>query len=296
MAYVTQFDVDNAARADWRNSMNQLGKGLSNAVDTFEENRRRALDERRAKMNDMAQLREKYEFSDAQYDDYVSGKTPAAGLFEKYSPRYEMQIEQDKLDREANRQYKLEMAQAAKARQNLPVQSKLDEYKAKKQIDAEVKNEQDKSKLIGKDNKEFESRLGSIIAEADNVKSLINDKGTFETLGPHNQILSQKIDSIAIDAAKLFDPQSVARDSEVAAFRKMLFEPGSLTTSNDTALGTVDSFKKLVEDRAARERAMVQQMSNGQPVQAPAMQPAPEQKFQRLQELRAKKAQMQGGY
>jgi hypothetical protein len=113
-----------------------------------------------------------------------------------------------------------------------------------------VKDQLKEFKDKTKSQQEFKNRFKSINDEIAAVKDMIESKGTFEAFGDHNASLAQKIDSIAIDAAKLFDPQSVARESEVAAFKKMLFEPGTLTTKNSTAKGILDSFKNMIDRRA----------------------------------------------
>lgn len=113
----------------------------------------------------------------------------------------------------------------------------------------------EKSKILGKDQKEFARRFSSIVSEAENLKDLIDKKGTFEAFGPHENILNQKLESLAVDAAKLYDPQSVARESEVQSFKNMLFEPGLMTT-NKTAKGTLDAFVQLMKDRASREAGL----------------------------------------
>lgn len=155
-------------------------------------------------------------------------------------------------------------AEAAEASGPIEETKAFKEYVAKKEYD-------NKNLKQGKNAQEFDSRMQNILGEAEQLKSLIKKNGTYEMFGPHNAQLAQKVDAIAIDAAKLFDPESVARDSEVAAFRKMLFEPGSMTTSNSTAIGTVDGFKKLVQDRAARSRgeALVDDNSQGAPATTP---------------------------
>lgn len=127
------------------------------------------------------------------------------------------------------------------------------ELKIKREQLNSAKSAKTKTPAIIKNQKEFSSRLGSILSEAEKVKALIKDDGTFELTGPHEKKLQQKLDSIAIDAAKLFDPESVARESEVAAFRKMLFEPGSMFTRNQTASETMDAFKSMIADRAKRQ-------------------------------------------
>ena len=111
----------------------------------------------------------------------------------------------------------------------------------------EMKNKQTQ---VSKNNREFQDRYQNILTQVEKAKQMVSDKGTFEATGPHNEMLQQSIDSIAIDAAKLFDPQSVARESEVKAFRDMLFEGGTLTKSNATAMKLLDNFKNIVQSRA----------------------------------------------
>jgi hypothetical protein len=79
------------------------------------------------------------------------------------------------------------------------------------------------------------------------LKAAIKDKGTFETLGPHNELLTQDIELIATDMAKLKDPNSVARPAEVEQFKKMLFKPG-LTTRNSTAQAILDALSSKVDE------------------------------------------------
>jgi hypothetical protein len=80
------------------------------------------------------------------------------------------------------------------------------------------------------------------------LRNLVNQKGTFEALGSHNKQLEQRLDDIAVTMAKFVDPNSVARESEVAGFRKQLFSP-SLTMKNKTAQEVMDSFERIIEDR-----------------------------------------------
>ena len=95
---------------------------------------------------------------------------------------------------------------------------------------------------------EIQDRYLNINNEISNLKTMLDKTGTFEIFGPENEIMDQKITSIATDMAKLVDPTSVARESEVAAFKKMLFQP-TLWMQNSSAKGVLDSFKKMVDDR-----------------------------------------------
>jgi len=105
-------------------------------------------------------------------------------------------------------------------------------------------------KTAKRSEKEFQNRYASINTEIDALNDMIDKKGTFEAFGAHNKELAQKLDSIAIDSAKLFDPQSVARESEVAAFKNMLFEGGTLTTNNQTAKDILAAYRDQLSRRA----------------------------------------------
>lgn len=106
---------------------------------------------------------------------------------------------------------------------------------------------------VNKNSQEFSKRFRNIQTQISDIRKMVKDDGTFETFGPHNRTLQQKIDSIAIDAAKLFDPQSVARESEVAAFKNMLFEGGELGIANATADQLMEKFGQMIESRAVNE-------------------------------------------
>lgn len=95
---------------------------------------------------------------------------------------------------------------------------------------------------------EIQDRYLNIMGEIENLGSLIDKDGTYNVMGPQNEIIDQKITSIATDMAKLVDPTSVARESEVAAFKKMLFSPTPFI-QDSTAKDVLGSFKKMVEDR-----------------------------------------------
>lgn len=100
---------------------------------------------------------------------------------------------------------------------------------------------------------EFSKRYKNIQTQIANLDKLVEADGTAEVFGDHEAKLKQTIDSIAIDAAKLFDPESVARESEVAAFRNMLFTPGDSMTADGTARGSLENFKKIIQSRAENE-------------------------------------------
>jgi hypothetical protein len=104
-----------------------------------------------------------------------------------------------------------------------------------------------------KRDKEWTGRFKNINTQLDALDKMIDDKGTFELFGGHEKKLQQAIDAVAIDSAKLFDPESVARESEVAAFRNMLFQPGTMTTKNSTARDILTNYKDIIKSRAENE-------------------------------------------
>ncbi len=85
------------------------------------------------------------------------------------------------------------------------------------------------------------------------AKQMVKSKGTVELFGSHNENLNRVIDAIAVDMAKLADPKSVARPSEVEMFKKGLFSSGAegMKLSNQSAMDILDKFTKEVDRRTA---------------------------------------------
>lgn len=95
---------------------------------------------------------------------------------------------------------------------------------------------------------EVEDRYQSIRANIGKTKGLIVKGGTWDAMGSHNQILNQQLEAIATDMAKLSDPQSIARPSEVEAAKALLFQP-SFWAKNSTAQDALDNFMSLAQQR-----------------------------------------------
>jgi hypothetical protein len=96
---------------------------------------------------------------------------------------------------------------------------------------------------------EIEDRRKNIL---DNLKLLndqIDEYGTYEMFGPQNENMNRRIENIATDMAKLSDPSSVARPSEVEGFKKGLIEAG-IGKSNSTAKQILKDFESEVQSRA----------------------------------------------
>lgn len=93
---------------------------------------------------------------------------------------------------------------------------------------------------------EIETRRTNIDANIDKAIAMIKDKGTFEMIGSHNQDLDAILEEVATDMAKLQDPTSVARPSEVENIKKNLVSSGVFGNKNSTAVDILTNFKGRV--------------------------------------------------
>lgn len=95
---------------------------------------------------------------------------------------------------------------------------------------------------------EIEERAKNIDSNIAMLDRMIEEKGTYEMMGSHNQDLDRMVDQIATDAAKLMDPGSVARPNEVELVKKNLIKAG-LGNRNSTARQVLQNFKKEMQNR-----------------------------------------------
>lgn len=124
---------------------------------------------------------------------------------------------------------------------------------------------------------EIEDRRTNIL---DNIKSLdemIDEDGTYEFFGSHNADLNRKVDMIATDMAKLADPDSVARPSEVEMFKKGLIQANKASMKNSTARDILKNFKGEVEKRADNAY-VIRGMENPKAKRQPSANPEAPQK------------------
>lgn len=134
---------------------------------------------------------------------------------------------------------------------------------------------------------EIEDRRTNIKDNLKLLKDQISKYGTYEAFGPQNADMERRVDQIATDMAKLTDPNSVARPSEVDMFKKGLVAP-TIGQKNSTALSILDSFEKEVDQRAANAYRL-RGLENPQGEKTPN-QPMldPDARKKRIQELKAK--------
>jgi hypothetical protein len=122
---------------------------------------------------------------------------------------------------------------------------------------------------------EVSARQANITQNGAKLKALIAKYGTSEKLVPGIEAqMEQLANAIAVDTAKLQDPNSAARSDEVARERANIFQPG-MFQRDSTAEATLDSYLAQNQDRARNAFAV-----RGVPVpasfgQAPAGGAAP---------------------
>lgn len=97
--------------------------------------------------------------------------------------------------------------------------------------------------------KEVKDRETTIMDNIAQVEKMIKDSGTYEAMGSHNADMERLTDAIAVDMAKLMDPNSVARPGEVELMKKGLPAVG-ISGRNSTALSMLKNLKGEVQKRA----------------------------------------------
>jgi hypothetical protein len=95
---------------------------------------------------------------------------------------------------------------------------------------------------------DIEDRKSNILDNISLLEKQIDDKGTWEALGSHNQDFDRRVDQIATDMAKLMDPKSVARPAEVELVKQNLVKSG-FSNSNSTAKDVLAGFRKEIDSR-----------------------------------------------
>lgn len=96
---------------------------------------------------------------------------------------------------------------------------------------------------------EIEDRRQNIDTALGELDKMIDEDGTYEMFGSHNQDLDRKVEQVATDMAKLMDPASIARPSEVEQIKKTLVQSG-FQNRNGTARDLLKNFKGEVQRRA----------------------------------------------
>lgn len=115
-----------------------------------------------------------------------------------------------------------------------------------------------------KTNSETTYRYNALINNSEKLKQLVKQHGTTEVTGSAGTEMDRLVYEMAIDYAKMVDPDSVAREGEVSAAQKYMLPfresfmgigPKGLGTTNETALSQIDNYAKALDDRLAARKA-----------------------------------------
>lgn len=162
-------------------------------------------------------------------------------IFDPVKLKLEMDArqEQRKIDAQNAQSFARQRADSAKDRAFERTQARQDK------LDKEDRERLDKKKAV---TNEVEDRRQNIMSNVTELDRMITENGTWELFGSHNQDMDRLAEQIQTDMAKLMDPSSVARPSEVEAVKKSLVQPG-LRNSNSTARDILKNFKNEVNRR-----------------------------------------------
>jgi hypothetical protein len=314
MAYITQFEVDQQ-RENRRNAFaDKITDGISDGFARFEENRRRALDEKRQRMNDKLKFAEAGIAPTEEEAKELDSTGYSEGLLSKYADRAEKAKQRKAEEAELNRRLKesqIYANEAAATERSKPfMESKAgQEFIAKKNFEAELKGKdansnQEKLEVpgYGKVRTEKEAMdIRAAKADADDASKLIDE---LKVLG--NNVAVWDRDKIAkinqlktVLAGKLRLPLTgpgAMTEDEFQRLVSNIGDPSSVFSSESIEMGKLDQLKGILDQTVQSKFASA--AKDGQqapaPVQAKIQSMTDEQKAQRLMELRAKKQSMQG--
>lgn len=101
-------------------------------------------------------------------------------------------------------------------------------------------------------------RYNQLVSNANKLKGLVERFGTMELTGPQSSDMDRLIYEMAVDYAKMVDPESVAREGEVNAAKQYMlpFRDGlsSLFTRNSTAQKQIDNYIAGLDQRLKSQR------------------------------------------
>lgn len=194
--------------------------------------------------SDIAQRREAMM---KQYAELAKGERSQARLTSE-EKRAEKRMQQQERMAKAENETMLKAAGIRASRKEekekglTPYQEMMKEEKAK------TRQEKDANIL-----EELENRRTIVEQNVERAKNLIDKYGTVELFGSEAEQLNGIMQEIATDVAKLQDPKSVARPSEVESIRKTLIPESTserMMLSNETAMDILDKFKERINERA----------------------------------------------
>jgi hypothetical protein len=242
----------NQIKADY-SGVDALEKGISAPTSNMKtmmetESKTLARDKVKAELNDDVAMRN----PDSEISKMVTGIAQKVGILKPGQVASAMDLK----NAGVNLGTLLATIEAGNARRDAAALSRdlrADEKSSAREFKAEeeAKKREDKRKLV---TEEIEARKRTIEDNIKRASDIIEKYGTVEATGPQAELLQGMLDEIAVDTAKLQDPDSVARPAEVELVRKSLVPEdtlGRMTMTNSTAKTILDQFKKRIQERAA---------------------------------------------
>lgn len=217
--------------------------------------------------NVMEYLQNLKEKKSARQDNLMAQTAAAQNKQQEAKEKLAFQQENDKRDRD----FKLQLANIQNSgmgkvvpsvdKDGKPVNLVYDKAGNVKETVAGVPKANTADNAAKKSNQEADYRYISLRNNAQKLKDLIKTNGTNVLTGDAGTSMDSTIYEMAVDFAKLVDPDSVAREGEVASAKKYMLpfrENYGLTTSNDTAKDQIDNYIQTLDQRlAARKAAQV---------------------------------------
>lgn len=109
----------------------------------------------------------------------------------------------------------------------------------------QAKPEKEKKNPFQKEITEVDNRATMTIDALDQLKENVEKYGTYNVIGPQNNIRNQLVTSIAADYNKVKDPNSTVRGEEAKAVADNLGL--TMFSSKESAIASIEAFKKLVQ-------------------------------------------------
>jgi hypothetical protein len=132
-----------------------------------------------------------------------------------------------------------------------------------------------KDKLAGEKVEEAGYRYKTLKGNTAKLRDLVEKNGTMDLFGAEGTAMDRLIFEMAIDYAKLVDPDSVAREGEVAAAQKYMLpirKYGGAGMTNATAQQVINDYEQSLDDRLKAR----QSSKAGAPKEEPIINTGPE--------------------
>lgn len=242
-----------------QSSSSSLANATANRRKAKKEQEDRQAEEQASKAKALAEAVSKREEAQAkkEIEDQKNIREVAKDSASAAQKAEELDLKRQELDLKAK---EIEAIKNNKAQDRLNAEQAKKDSLSEQRSYAEAQKAEDRTYKEGLKAAELDIKKKTVLTEIENrrqniknnlatAQKMIKENGTFEAFGSHNQILDGLMDAIATDMAKLQDPDSVARPSEVEMVKKSLVSPG-FGNANSTAADILNKFESRINDTA----------------------------------------------